>query len=118
MYKNIFISKLVYIKTKIMTCTDSAKCVVDRRCTNSMDLDTCDWNTFNGRYLEPHFKVPYYEKDRYGKPVHPYLTNFIKGIHDRQIEGFGMTGGNTLLLVVLLVLAVVGYYYYANNSGL
>lgn len=97
------------------TCTAEPRhCVVDRDNTNTMNMGTCDWNKINGKYSGPNFKPPYYEVDPRGRPVHPYITNFNVGLHDRNIEGFNVSNPLTILLIVVLI--TIGVYFYNNKK--
>jgi len=97
------------------TCTDPQFCTVDRRCCGKMDMDTCDWNKYQADSpMVPNNKAPYYEVDSNGRAVHPYLTHFVPGVHDRSIEGFGL-GSKNNLIVIVIILALV-YYLYTQNQ--
>ncbi len=97
------------------TCTDNKLCTVDRRCSNKMDMDTCDWNNFEAEV--PDHKPPYYEATESGRPAHPMLTGYVPELNDRYVEGFSYQKNH--LLVALLVLAVLAvlYYFYMKNSN-
>ena len=90
------------------TCTDTNRCVVDRRCTNRMNMRKCDTALLKNAPV-PDFKPPYYETDKNGRPVHPVLTHYVPELHNR-VEGFGFLGLNTQTVLVLLLLAAVVYY--------
>ena len=92
------------------TCTDHARCVVDRRCSNKMKLDKCNWSKYAS-------DMPFATRDASGRLVVPYLTNYVKGVHDKQIEGFGFAGmsqTNTMLVLILLLLLV--FYVYNERK--
>ncbi len=92
------------------TCTDHAFCTVDRRCTGRMELDKCNWPKYTG-------ESPYYTMDATGRVVAPYLTNFIKGVHGRNIEGFGFAGmSQTNAILVILLLVLLCFYICGNRK--
>jgi len=96
------------------TCTDGKRCVVDRRCTNKMKMQSCYPDNVKD-VVVPDFKPPYYETNAAGKPFHPMLTHYVPELHNR-VEGFGFLGMNpmTVLLIVAVVALVV--YMYQNRQ--
>ena len=102
---------------KCNSCTaEPRECVVDRRNTNTINMDTCDWNRMNNDYKGPDHKPPYYEVDAEGKPVHPFLTHYLPKLHGRNIEGFHFSLNNPYVLLLIALVVFVGVYFYRNNN--
>ena|SRR3990172_10026958 len=92
------------------TCTDPAKCVVDRRCTNKMELDKCDWPSTQPDV--PDVLAPYWVTDVAGYPAHLYHRNPVMGV----IEGFGMSTPSLINLIIIAIIALLVYHYVTDKK--